>query len=222
MKKGLLLALCLYVLPVFAQGVNIDSSKQVLLGVDLTQWTYFVSPHKTGLNIGLCGQYKILKQLSLSSALYFNDVSNSRGNGYINMSDYRSRGYCIKLGVQTGVKLYKTARSRHSLVTSLSYGRVNFRESGVLNTRSKYWGDDVKIFSTSAKIADCMEWAFGYEFTGVKRSFKFQYYTMFMAYDSKEIVDNSIAAGYRSVFLPGYGFYKMGLNCIYSFNLASQ
>lgn len=130
MKKGLLLALCLYVLPVFAQGVNIDSSKQVLLGVDLTQWTYFVSPHKTGLNIGLCGQYKILKQLSLSSALYFNDVSNSRGNGYINMSDYRSRGYCIKLGVQTGVKLYSTARSRHSLVTSLSYGRVNFRESG--------------------------------------------------------------------------------------------
>jgi len=222
MKRTLILLISMQAFSILAQQVNIDSSKQILVGMDLTQLTYFVSPHRTGLNIGLNGQYKLLKQLTATTAFYFNDVSNSRGHGYINMSDYKSRGYCLKLGVQTGVKLYSAPRSRHSLIVGLNYGKSSFRESGIMVTRSKYWGDYYVPFNTSAKEADCLEMTMGYEFVGVKRSFKVQFYTMYLADDNKGVIDDTVAVGYRTVFLPGYGYNKMGLNCIYSFNLASQ
>lgn len=206
---------------VFAQRVSIDSSKQILVGLDISQLSYYLSPHKSGLNIGINGQYKLLKQLSATGGFYFNDVSNSRGNGYINMSDYRSRGYCLKLGIQTGVRVYSAIRSRHSVVMGLSFGTVNFRESGLMVTRSKYWGDYYQPFSTSAKNVNSIEFNLGYEFVGLKRSFKLQYYNMLFQYNSS-YMNNSIANRYYSVFVPGYGFFGFGLNCIYSFNIADQ
>lgn len=219
--RVVLLLMTLMPVSMYAQQINIDSSKQILVGLDISQLSYYLSPHKTGLNIGINGQYKLLKQLSVTGGFYFNDISNSRGRGYVYLSDYKSRGYCLKLGIQTGVKVYSTKKSRHSVVMGVGYGKVSFRESGLMVTRNKYWGDYYEPFNTIAKNASSFEYTIGYELVGLKRSFKVQYYNMLLSFN-KNFVNNSIANRYSSVFVPGYGFFRFGLNCIYSFNIADQ
>ena len=187
-----------------------DSTKCTYLGTDLSQLNNYRYKQNTGIHFGLNGHYKVYKQFSLTSSLYYNDI-NRNLTVYKNIKDYRSQGYCFKLGVQSGFKI-KEGHSRLSMVFGFNYAKVKFRESGSIQSPESYWGDYFHTFRTPLKNADCTELNAGFQIDSKDFGFKVLLYAMIDSYGNKWLRDDDIAENYKSWFVPGYGYFKHGIN----------
>lgn len=194
----------------FAQ-IKLENINHLGLGLDLSQFNYYVSSGKIGPNLGVVGYFKPFNFVSLNGGVYVNDINEQRGNGYSNLSDYRSVGTCFKIGPELSLRVLKNKGHRR-LTWGYNYSLVSFRESGHFKIKEDYWGDHNYFFKTPNRSINLWEYTLGYQFTKERITVKTQVYAIFDSSDRKLREKNNNVEVYDPVFVPGYGFVRGGLN----------
>jgi hypothetical protein len=187
---------------------------QHLFGVDLAQLNYYAGSNEKNFNFGINYQYRPVRFLSLNTALIYNHVNYQRSNQYQNIYDYNSKGICFKLGYDVSLGLSNDKKTR--LFIGHQLGILNFKETGDIKIKN-FWGDYNKYFFNKPKTSHATEIIVGVKTNIKKAHLIFQFYSMFLPSDSRVSTQDEIAYGYKSIFLPGYGFKRGGLNLILGF-----
>jgi hypothetical protein len=187
---------------------------QHMIGVDLAQLNYYVGPNDDNFNFGINYQYQPVRFLSINSALIYNHVNYQRSKYYNNLYNYNSKGVCFKLGYDVSLSLSKDKKTR--LFIGHQLGFVNYKETGEIIVKNQ-WGDYHQQFSYQHKTKHATEIILGIKTHIKKVQLIFQFYSMFLPSDKRVSTHDKIASGYRSVFIPGYGFKRGGLNLILGF-----
>jgi hypothetical protein len=190
---------------------------QHLIGLDLAQINYYTAQENLYLNIGVNYQYRPVRFLSLNSSLIFNDMNKFVSNEYENLYDYKSKGICFKYGYDVSLGLSNDKKTR--LFIGQQFGILNYSESGNVILREFGQRDNYyqQNFSKKHQTSYGSELILGLK-TNINKTFLlFQMYFMTEKSDKRVSSRDEIAYGYQSVFLPGYGFKRHGLNLIIGF-----
>ncbi len=198
-------------------NVNIPLVHHHFLGFDMAQFNYLVNDHPRTLHFGVNYQYRPVRFLSLNSALIYNHVNFVRKNEYRNLYDYNSKGLCFKYGYDFSVGITRDKRTR--LFIGQQFGVLRYKESGNIDLNTVIWGNlnYQESFSQQHKTYHASELILGLKTNVKKVHLIFQFYIMSNNSDKKVSSHDEIAEGYKSIFLPGYGFRRNGLNLVIGF-----
>lgn len=196
---------------------------QLNVGLDLSQFNYFVGPNKKGFNGSAMAQYKPYYFLGFSASCFYNNVRFQRDQGYRDLLEYDCSGIGTKLGTELSLSLSRKKRDNRMFL-GYQVAFVQFRESGLFVKQEQYWGNYYHGFNSKSKQFVANEIIGGFQFSKGKFKIRTQFYGIFFADDSRVSYDHDIIQGYRSPFLPGYGFKRGGLNLflLYSFWLGND
>lgn len=211
MKKSILFTLLIIGHNVKALS-PFQKSNEWSAGLDISQFNYFINPGKKGLNMGIIGQYRPYRFLSLNGALIRNYTGAQRGQAIGYLNEYISKGSCIKLGFDVSLKIGKSPHG-----TRLFFGyqgmAIRYNEAGRFE-KTNYWGTYTQNFETETKTVFAREVIFGLQFRSGRITIRPQVYSIFLKDDIRISHDNTIVEGYKSPFVPGLGFRRSGLNFI--------
>jgi hypothetical protein len=212
MKKLMVL---LFICPAFS-SFGFDKISQAYLGLDLSQFNYMVSK-KAAFNAGLFGQYKPFSFLSLNASMIVNNVYEERGQGYSQLEDYESHGFCFKAGFDLSLRISRNRKSR--AFWGYNGAVINSRESGRFVLDNLYWSPHNYGYQLPSRTFYAAEWVLGFQFEGRKLVFRPQFYGLFNVHDKKISYNDEVAQGYRSPFIPGFGYVRGGINFILMYRL---
>lgn len=202
------------------KAINIKNALKIqtlnahYFGIDISQFNYYFGAGKKGFNMGICHSYKPLHFLSFNSSLTYNNVHYQHKKGYYNLTQYNSKGVCLKLGTDLSLRLSPSRKTRAFI--GCQYGLLNFKESGVF-TMPNYWGTYDHYYQTKAKFYSAWEIIWGLKFNIKKVHIKMQLYSLFEYFDPLISYHDEVVEGYQTPFIPGYGFRRGGLNLIVGF-----
>jgi hypothetical protein len=187
------------------------------LGFDVAQFNYLVNDHPKTLNFGINYQYRPVRFFSLNAALIYNHVNFVRKNEYRNLYDYNSKGFCFKYGYDFSVGITRDKRTR--LFIGQQFGVLSYKETGDIDLNTLIWGNlnYQESFSQKHSPSHASELVLGLKTNVRKVHLIFQFYMMSNKSDDRVSSHDKIAEGYKSIFLPGYGFRRNGLNLVIGF-----
>jgi len=201
--------------PVSAQVF--EKTNSLNLGVDISPLNYMVSERKRAFNTGFFAQFKPYRFLSFNSSFFIHHVEDVRGQGYPNLTHYASQGHCAKLGFDISLRLNRKKTSR--LFMGYQKAWVNYKESGNFILDNGYWGHHEKIFNTGYRDYLVTEFIAGFQFENKHWVFRPQVYNIFFKDDRKISYHDNIVQGYRSPFIPGFGFKRGGINLLFLYKI---
>jgi len=194
----------------------IDKLNQLSLGIDLSQFNYYFNK-KTGFNAAIVGQYKPYRFLGLNASCFINHIDDERKMGYPQLYDFKARGMCFKAGFDGSMRISRNRQLRAFM--GLQLGVISFRESGRFVLENNYWGAHHYVFSSPYRTYQVAEFNAGLQFTKNKWTFRPQFYCFLGKEDKKVSYHNDIVEGYKSPFVPGYGYNRRGVNFIVMYRL---
>jgi hypothetical protein len=197
----------------------IDKVNHLSIGLDLSQFYYFTN-FKPRFNGAVIAQYKPCRFLAFNASCFINNIQDERRFGYSQLKDYENHGTCFKGGFDGSVRISRNREFRAFM--GLQAAAVSFRESGRFELDNGYWGHHQSVFSTPSRTYGVGELNMGLQFMRKKWIFRPQFY-MFLAKDDKKVsYHNDVNDGYRSPFVPGYGYNRRGVNFILMYSLGDE
>lgn len=186
-------------------------------GIDLSQFVYFTGPNKKGFNGGAFYQFQPFRFLAFNASGFVNNVYWQRNQGYAELVDYESHGLAVKAGLELSLRLSRSKNSR--LFFGYQEAMISYRESGRFFVDGLYWGVHERAFNLPARTYLATEWIFGFEFCKDKWIFRPQFYGMFADHDARISSHDEVVTGYKSPFIPGFGFIRGGVNLLLLYKL---
>lgn len=186
-------------------------------GVDLGQINYYAAGYAKGPNLGLFYQYKHYRFLSLNASCFYNDISGRQRSYYDLLTDYRSFGGCLKLGFDASLRINRARTTR--LFFGYQEALLKYHEEGSFSAKDQYWPDYEYRFRKSYKPQFATEFILGLSVEKKRLTFRAQIYHMFDDHIRRIEKHDEIVPGYKSVFFPGFGFRKTGLNFLLLYRL---
>lgn len=186
------------------------------VGTDLSQFNYYVTGQKQGLNFATQLQYKPFRFLTFNNVLGYNEVNDERGQGFVSLNQYNSKGAYVKLGfdVSLGIARYKP---NNRFFIGYQWGYLRFSESGVFQMGNLYWSNFNLPYTRQKASYSAHEFIFGYQWIKDNWGIRIQGYAMHDKPNAKISKPNGIIDGYKSPFIPGYGYRRGGVNVILLF-----
>ncbi|MES2618524.1 MAG: hypothetical protein V4613_11640 [Bacteroidota bacterium] len=187
------------------------------LGLDISQFNYLIGTGSKGFNAGVCGQYQPYRFLSINTSLMHNSVNYQRGKWYDRLEKYHSEGVCFKLGFDLSVKISKGEKNTRAF---FGYqGMITrYKESGQFEI-DNYWGKYTNTYETKIRQKLAREVIFGLQYNKKQWIIRPQIFSIFAMDDIRISPNDDIVKGYKSPFIPGFGFRRGGINLIVMYRL---
>lgn len=216
MRNLLASIIFLYYIPAYALSAPFKLN-QWNIGTDLSQALYIFGTGKKDFNASFCAQYKPFYFLSINTSLSHNSVNNQMGKGYLNLQDYHCRGISSKLGFDLSLGLSKVNKKTRIFI-GLQGVFTRYSESGRFEIEN-YWGTHVKPLEMGIRKGLASEIIIGVQFSAKRWLVRPQFYAINIR-DAKRISGNDkFITKYKSPFVPGFGYDRMGLNLIVLYSL---
>ncbi|MCC6817538.1 MAG: hypothetical protein IT245_01425 [Bacteroidia bacterium] len=209
--KLLLLFVCIANVLTSKAKIILHPVSEFGFGVDMSQFNYYLTSHRVGLNLGVGANYKPFQFLKFNVAGYINDVSDMRGNYFSQLESYRSIGNCVKLGPELSIKVSQSPRNKR-LTWGYDFCLLNFREQGRFELNDTYWDPYNLSFNTGTKSHTLTQFTIGYQQEWKHIQFKLQLYEILEKSSSKIDRNNSVLEDYDPMFVPGFGYKRAGIN----------
>jgi len=187
-------------------------------GIDLSQFNYMLSQEKLNLHIAGSVQYKPVYFFTINTVFGYNNTRDERGQGYAELEKYNSKGGYAKLGFDLSLGISPRYQNKR-LFFGYQWGFLRFSESGEFVKKNPYWSDFKYPFIRDVKNYSAGEFVFGYQWISRIWGLRIQGYGMTLKSDNRISNDNSVVNGYRSPFIPGYGYSRGGVNLILLYRL---
>ena len=221
MKKYILFA-CLVSLPKLYANMTPFPANNWLgkhyAGVDMCQFGYLAGGRPMLSNYAIMYQYRAFRFFNINASFFSNNVHTKPVGNYVEMTEYASRGLCFKLGGQFNLRLSRNKASR--IFLGYQGALIHYQETGNFAINQLYWGNHKYSFDKKYPNQFAMEYIIGFQFGRERIVFQPQIYAMFDRHIRKVSSHNEVLDGYRSPFIPGFGYKKAGLNflILYRFN----
>lgn len=187
------------------------------VGLDICQFNYLAGGSPRLANYAVMYQYRAFRFFNINASFFANNVHTKPAHNYVEMTEYASRGSCLKLGGQFNLRLSRNKASR--IFLGYQGALIHYHETGSFLINRLYWGNHEYRFDKKYPNQLALEYIIGFQFGSERLVFQPQFYAMFDQHIRRVASHNEVLDGYRSPFIPGFGYRKAGINFLVLYRL---